>query len=488
MQNFKPNKQDKSQTLSALSPRYYISANLIITGGALYLFSLFGLHEDYFFLPVLALATGYALLYFIRQCRNPHSRFHINQNLSVEQLFRRALARYLVWLVVLFCGYQLYLLTPPYSDASYRSTHLLFETFLHWYLWLGLPYFALTLTLKASHKEDYYDPAIRFIHVIKQIGLRVLRGDSAHSIFRVLRKRYNRKVFLNLLMRAYFIPVMVEQVTPMATSSLTLLYREIANHNFIGMLMLITVVLWFLDILNATVAYCLESRWLENRSQSIDLTLGGWAVCLSCYAPFNDVTGSVFAFAPYIASNRIDDLIFSGLGFFYALKTVEILLLATHIFTDVSLGPSVANITHKKLQTRGAYALIRHPGTTTKLTFWFIQCVFYKKFWSAKYLFGYFAWGGIYVLRALTEERHLKKFSAYRDYCKKVKYRFFRGCFKQPSTYNHAFHFFLNCNHDGTSPVNFRTVISLRLRQPKPARDYRAPRQWRRGRSILSRP
>lgn len=429
MQQDNPDNIAKVRATAALSPRTYISTNLVITAGALYLFSLLGLHEDYFFLPVLALASGYALHYFIRQCRSPHSHFHIDQSLSVEQLFRRALARYLVWLVVLYCGYQLYLLTPPYSDASYRSTHLLFESFLHWYLWLGLPYFALTLTLKASRREDFYDPAIRFIHVIKQISLRTLRGDSASSIFRVLRGRYNRKVFLNLLMRAYFIPVMVEQVTPTASSALSSLYQELANHNLLAMLMFATLALWLIDILNATVAYCLESRWLENRSQSIDLSLGGWAVCLSCYAPFNDITGSLFAFAPYIASNSIDDLLISDLGFFYVLKSVEILFLATHIFTDVSLGPSVANITYKKLQTRGTYSLVRHPGTATKLMFWFVQCVFYKKFWTAKYLFGYFMWGVIYVLRALTEERHLKKFSEYRDYCKKVKYRFFPGLF-----------------------------------------------------------
>lgn len=415
--------------MTALSPHLYVSTNLIVTAGSLYVMSLLGLHEDYFFLPVLALAAAYGLLYFIRQCRDQHSGFYIDQSLSVEQLFRRALARYLVWLVVLYCGYQLYLITPPYNNVDHRNTHLLFELFLHWYLWLGLPYFALTLTLKASRTEDFYDPAIRFIHVFKQILLRSLRGDRPRSVFRVLRRPYNRKVFLNLLMRAYFIPVMVEQIAPSAINALTLLYQELANDNLLGMLVLISAALWLLDIVNAAVAYCLESRWLENRSRSIDLTLGGWVVCLSCYTPLNGITGSLFAFAPHVASNRIDDLLINGLGFFYALKTVEIIFLATHIYTDISLGPSVANITLKKLQTRGMYSLVRHPGTVTKLLFWLIQSVFYKKFWTAKYLFGYIMWGSLYILRALTEERHLKKFSEYREYMKKVKYRFFPGLF-----------------------------------------------------------
>jgi len=157
--------------------------------------------------------------------------------------------------------------------------------------------------------------------------------------------------------------------------------------------------------------------------------VGGWLVCLSCYAPLNDITGSLFAFAPFIASNQIDDMLINGLAFFYLLKLVEIIFLVVHIYTDISLGPSVANITLKKLQTRGVYAFIRHPGTTSKLLFWLIQCVFYKKFWRVKYLFGYTMWGVIYILRALTEERHLKKFAEYRTYMKKVKFRFIPGIF-----------------------------------------------------------
>lgn len=73
------------------------------------------------------------------------------------------------------------------------------------------------------------------------------------------------------------------------------------------------------------------------------------------------------------------------------------------------------------------YGLIRHPGTTTKLLFWLLQAALYRQFWSARHLFGYLGWGLLYVLRALTEERHLSKFAEYRAYRKKVKYRFIPG-------------------------------------------------------------
>jgi hypothetical protein len=85
-------------------------------------------------------------------------------------------------------------------------------------MWLGIPYFAITLTLKASRHEDFYDPAIRVIHTFKQIILRSLSGNTLTSIFHVLRKSYNRKTFLNLFMHAHFGPVMVKQITPTATT------------------------------------------------------------------------------------------------------------------------------------------------------------------------------------------------------------------------------------------------------------------------------
>ena len=412
----------------ALSPQLYVSANLVVTLGSLAAFAFLGLQQEYLYLPVLALSGAYALFYFIRQCRSGGS-YRIDGGIDPGLLLRRAVARYLVWLVALFAGYEFYQLTPLYNSPQHAATQHLFGQFLHGYLWFGIPYFALTLTFKASRQEDFYDPAIRMLHVVKQILLRSLRGQPPRAIFRVLRRPYNRKVFLNLLMRAYFIPVMVEQVAPQTVMGINSLYRELDAASFVNTIILLTTVLWLMDILNACIAYCLESRWLENRSRSIDLTLGGWIVCLSCYPPLNDVTGSLFAFAPQVDTGQTADLVVSSLGLLTAFKVLQTLLLAVHIVTDTSLGPSVANITLKKLQTQGMYGLVRHPGTATKLLLWLVTSVFYRQFWTTRLMFGYAMWALLYVLRALTEERHLKKFPEYRAYMRKVKYRFFPGLF-----------------------------------------------------------
>jgi len=414
----------------ALSPHFYVSATLLVTTASLALFHLLGAEREYVFLPVLVLALVYALAYFIRQCRSG-GIYYIDGNIEPAQLLRRALARYLVWLAVLYGGYQFYLHTPWYNNWQHQTTQQLFGDFLQVYLWAGIPYFALTLTFKASRREDFYDPAIRMLHVLRQIGRQLWRrlrhGDDRTPLLRVLRRPYNRKVFLNLVMRAYFLPVMVEQVAPASVNTLQGLYASLDGSQLISWVLALVAMLWLMDILNATVAYALESRWLENRSRSIDLTVGGWLVCLSSYPPLNEATGTLFAFAPFVASGQPGDLVYADLGLLYAIKVAEALFLAVHIYTDVSLGPSVANITLKKLQTRGMYGLIRHPGVSTKLLLWLLQSAFYRRFWSVKYLFGYLGWGLIYVLRALTEERHLSKFAEYREYRNKVRYRFIPG-------------------------------------------------------------
>ncbi|HEX22621.1 MAG TPA: hypothetical protein ENH21_04245, partial [Chromatiales bacterium] len=151
----------------SLPPHFYVSATLLVTAGSLLLFHLLGLEQGYIFLPVLALAVLYGLVYFIRQCRSG-GIYHINGNIEPARLLRRAIARYLVWLVVLYGGYQFYLFTPWYNNWQHQTTQQLFADFLHIYLWAGIPYFALTLTFKASRREDFYDPAIRTLHVLRQ--------------------------------------------------------------------------------------------------------------------------------------------------------------------------------------------------------------------------------------------------------------------------------------------------------------------------------
>ena len=228
-------------------------------------------------------------------------------------------------------------------------------------------------------------------------------------------------------MRVYFIPVMVIQVYNGFQLSIHGLSQGMHTGNLLTLLFWLTGVLWLMDSLAAATSYSIESRWTENHTRSIDLTAGGWIVCFACYPPLNEVTSTLFLFAPNIVSNNLQDLVFPHSSFFIALKVLEFTLLAALVYTDLTLGPSVANITFKRLQSRGPYALVRHPATTCKLTLWWIQSLFYIQFWSWEIVIGQIMWNVIYILRALTEERHLRQYAEYRQYMQQVPYRFIPG-------------------------------------------------------------
>lgn len=411
---------------SALLPRFYLLATAIVVFTSYYIFARYAIDPRFHFTVIAALAVFYAAMNFARQLRGP-GQFNIRFDGTLAPLFNRALTRYLVWLAIIYSGFSLLRMIPIYKSDMAATLHRLFDDLMLVYLVLGLPYFLLTLLCKASRVEDFYDPVVRLLHMLKQPLVRVMRGDNLRSITHVFRNRYNRKVLLNLLMRVYFLPIMLLQLAVYFPYALNLHDATFNGQNLLAALYWITAMLWLLDMTNAALAYLIESRWLENRSRSIDMSVTGWVVCLVCYEPFSNFTGAVFPFAPLLATGDVNALLVPTSDFLVALKIIEILLLGLHIYVDVSLGTSVANITLKQLQTRGAYGLIRHPGTTTKLLLWFVVACGYSQFWTLTFLFGYCAWAALYIARALTEERHLSGYAEYRAYREKVRYRFIPG-------------------------------------------------------------
>jgi len=407
-----------------VSPHVYLLATFLTTVGTLYIYSQIGFENHWFLAPLVLLAVAYGSINLHRQTKGK-SEFTILNLIHWPTLLRKAAARYAIWLIIIYSALLLYQNLPIYNKERFQANFIFFSQLINAYLILGLPYFFITLIMKSSRREDFYDPAIRLLHMGKQLALGLIKEDRNKAAYLVLRNKYNRKVLLNLVMRAYFLPIMIIQVLGMTLSNLDLIHNLKSNGQILSFLYFATTVLWLMDIINATLSYSLESRWLENRSRSIDMTVTGWLVCFCCYEPLNQITGYLFPFAPFVATNNPQDLIVPSTDFLIVIKVIEVVFLCGHIYSDVSLGPSIANVTFKKLQTRGPYGLVRHPGTTTKLSFWLMQSIFYKQFWTLKIIYGYVMWAVIYVSRALTEERHLKKYPEYREYMKKVKYRFF---------------------------------------------------------------
>jgi hypothetical protein len=78
---------------------------------------------------------------------------------------------------------------------------------------------------------------------------------------------------------------------------------------------------FFVDCGTALIGYSLESRWLGNKTRSVEPTVLGWACALACYPPYNNVLGT------YLPLEH-GPAIITGENALLALRIVTVLLLS----------------------------------------------------------------------------------------------------------------------------------------------------------------
>ena len=182
----------------------------------------------------------------------------------------------------------------------------------------------------------------------------------------------------------------------------------------------------FLDVFFFTMGYLIETPYLKNTIKSVEPTLLWWFVALICYPPFNSSLNSM------VGWYSSDFPKFEN-GFFHIFfACLVLLLMGMYSWASVSLGWKASNLTNRGIVTTGLYKYIRHPAYICKNTAWWIGGLPFlgamltqnNVSWFFVGLFSLCTWSGIYYLRAMTEEAHLSLDEDYREYKKKVPYRF----------------------------------------------------------------
>lgn len=188
-------------------------------------------------------------------------------------------------------------------------------------------------------------------------------------------------------------------------------------------------VLIFIDVACFTVGYLVETPRLKNEIRSVDPTLLGWAAALLCYYPFSVMTGAVLG-------RQVSDFPqFDDPTAHLSLNILLLVLMAIYMSASLALGAKGSNLTHRGIVCRGPYAVVRHPAYACKNMAWWIGAIpVVSQAWSASWFMGLTAlasvvgWSMLYVLRALTEEDHLRKVDGeYDAYMQKVRWRFLPG-------------------------------------------------------------
>ena len=147
-----------------ISPHIYVLATLTTVIISLAALNTYGINDRYVIAPVLGLAVIYGIINLVRQYRGL-SIFKIEKKPDYSRLIKKSIARYVVWLAIIFSAYIFYKTAPYYSTQEHQPNILFFEYLLSLYIIAGLPYFFITGIFKASRVEDFYDPAIRIIQL-----------------------------------------------------------------------------------------------------------------------------------------------------------------------------------------------------------------------------------------------------------------------------------------------------------------------------------
>jgi hypothetical protein len=248
----------------------------------------------------------------------------------------------------------------------------------------------------------------------------------------------DRLALLTTLLKAFFGPLMVVMLMRFTVGALTngsailasaggeASFMEIFNRH--GFWFVIQIIL-FVDVAVFTVGYLVETRRLGNEIRSVDPTLLGWAAALMCYPPFNTLTGKI------LGSNVSDFPRFDDPTTHLVLNLALLTLMAVYASASVALGLKASNLTHRGIVSRGPYALVRHPAYACKNMAWWIGSIPLVSAAFSQSLFAgvsavasVIAWTMLYVLRALTEEDHLRRVDGdYAAYAARVRFRFIPG-------------------------------------------------------------
>lgn len=292
-------------------------------------------------------------------------------------------------------------------------------------------YSCLLLVFYLVEKSPRISKSIKCLEAIKRLAV------SPRQVWQSGLTKDERLGLLSVLLKGFFAPLMVvwlfDHTATLLNNGLHL-FHGWQDSGFSARALLGTDGYWFLfrlilfvDVFFFTLGYLIELPLLKNEIRSVDPTLLGWGVALACYPPFNGLTGSIFGWHSSDFPQFVDYPILH--------MTANLLLLslmAIYSWASLALNFKASNLTHRGIVAHGPYRFIRHPAYAAKNLAWWIGLgpaliVASHGNWQAILLTvgSMLGWSTIYVMRALTEETHLRSVDdAYDQYCQKVKYRF----------------------------------------------------------------
>ena len=420
----------------------FLSAGIIVSldpGGHIFLNSLAGGFTG--FEKVLAGHLLFLLFFLMVLFPNSIRTGRLRVRRTWRQALKTSFIRWVSSLAVLFAAVTLFSSHPLFFGENFRPWKTTAVFLLTGYGILGWPYSFITNLLRSGPAEDRRDVGLIFFLFFRNLT-RFFTPVGRKAMSRWSRDRVTRIVLRDLLVKFFFLPLMVtfmfQEFGNLAHTFPQLFdYRSFwSSTNLNRIYWTIFHAIFIMDVSLSSIGYACSSRWLDNKSRSVEPTCIGWVVAVGCYPPFNQALGQYlpyqykFGGSPYLdltALPWLPDGLASSLNYFTGVGLAGFALVCYMVFVwaTMSFGLRFSNLTNRGIITRGPYAWCRHPAYAAKNLAWWAESIrSFSSPWQFLFLLG---WNIIYFWRARTEENHLRKDSAYRLYCSHVKYKFFPG-------------------------------------------------------------
>lgn len=323
--------------------------------------------------------------------------------------WRELTLNYAAALGVMGIGYGVYKL-HPFLTSFYTTANFELFAYAFWGYIIVLPFYYLSLP--HGHPTKC------------RLAWRALR-----NLPRRMPTQEEKVALLAVLIKLYFLPMMIGWLAHHSAATVNYAQQFAQSGAFFpdGYWALFNLA-FLVDVACFTVGYAVEHPRLGNEIRSVDPTVAGWLVALLCYPPFNEVTQVLLGW------HSSDYPGFEALWAQYVGGGAILGLMSIYAWASVALAFKASNLTHRGIVIRGPYRWVRHPAYAAKNLAWWVGALpVLLTQWSAGpsafcfALFGTLGWSFIYFLRAITEERHLRRDPTYVAYCERVRYRFVPG-------------------------------------------------------------
>lgn len=369
-------------------------------------------------------------LYLSRHHLDPLSSFAFS--LSFGNRLKSTLYRFVALFIPILIFYA-----ATHSLGYYASSKLFkpalefFEILVAIYAVLGIPYIYITLSYRGAAKYEYGDYAILTILMFKSIyKLSTSENKVVMAKYKtILANRRISKVMLVYIVNFFFSTLMCRFVVT-EFEALRLAFDHLfsaAYHSYTYSNKLYTwhqIIfnsIFLVDVSIAIVGYTVASRWLQNRTKSVDGTMFGWWVAIACYPPFNTMISSIFFGGANVHSLDLSDAVLTFIVY------ASLAMYMLYVWGTVALGFRFSNLTNRGIVSSGPYRFVRHPAYISKNISWWLEApaAFFSPLAAVSMIF----WNIIYTLRAITEERHLSQDVNYESYKTLTKYKFIPGIY-----------------------------------------------------------